>query len=411
MVDLSLVRRAWDLRPIICLSPITTCWTTAQLFEAPAWMLNLGRPSYGYLVHFHSSFMTRLRIDCAGRAKYYATRMDERVPIFTSKVQFVHGLAALAESHEESSEDCQEPSSLVAHDPAEEYAEDLLAKHSDIQPNQIRKIFGLVKRGSAPRGIVPSDDLPFAVSCFRRGGVAGLLKSTKEYPFVTRALNQFAQRKAPGHVYTTINLLHNVSADPRKDSHNAGIDHVGISLGGFSGWGVWVEDPAGKDKCPFPSLSQIGKFLSFKKGVIKFSAKNRLHATQSWTGDRLVMLLRAVKDPASLQSDVFDSLAGAGFPLDGLPLVDVIPAEVESSEIPSSSSGGLPKRDLIEANPDGSTASALPEGDKPLRLGSSGSPVVDNADVSDRIRRPREEAVSVKFIIGLSRLSYFRGVK
>ncbi|CAE6955300.1 GIP [Symbiodinium natans] len=316
--------------------------------------------------------VSKLRIDCAEEARFYATRIDEHVPIFTSKVQFVHGVAASADSLEGSGEESREPSRPVAHDPAEEYAKDLLTKRGDIQPNQVRKIFGLVKRGSAPRGIEPSNDSSFAVGCFRRGGVVGLLKSTKEYPFVTRALNQFAQRKAPGHVYTAINLLHNVSADPHKDSHNAGIDNVVISLGGFTGGGVWIEDAAGRDKCPFPSVSQIGKILSFKKGVIQFSAKNRLHATQPWTGDRLVMILYAAKDPASLELDVLDALIGVGFPLDNHPLVDVIPAEIESSEVPSSSSGGLPKEHLVEANHDGPAASALPEGDKPLDVSSPG---------------------------------------
>ena len=56
-----------------------------------------------------------------------------------------------------------------------------------------------------------------------------------------------------------------------------------------------------------------------------------------------MMVLCAAKDPASLEHDVLDALIGVEFLLDNLPLVDVIPAEVESSEIPSSSSGGYPK--------------------------------------------------------------------
>ncbi|CAE7342252.1 unnamed protein product [Symbiodinium natans] len=259
---------------------------------------------------FFAHDLSKLRVDCAEEAKLYAKRTDEHVPIFTSKCQFVHGLAASADSLDESGEECQEPSRPVAHDPAEEYAKDLLTKRGDIQPNQVRKIFGLMKRGSASRGIEPSDDSSFAVGCFCRGGVVGLLKS--------------------------------------------------------------------------------------KKGVIRFSAKDRLRATKPWTGDRLVMVLCAAKDPASLEHDVLDALIGVGFLLDNLPLVDVIPAEVDSSEIPSSSSGGLPKEHLIEASPDGPAASALPEGDKPLDLSPPGFPVVDDAHVSDRVRKLRDEAVSVK---------------
>ncbi|CAE7246764.1 unnamed protein product [Symbiodinium natans] len=250
---------------------------------------------------FFARDLSKLRVDCAEEAKLYAKRTDEHVPIFTSKCQFVHGLAASADSLDESGEECQEPSRPVAHDPAEEYAKDLLTKRGDIQPNQVRKIFGLMKRGSASRGIEPSDDSSFAVGCFCRGGVVGLLKS--------------------------------------------------------------------------------------KKGVIRFSAEDRLRATKPWTGDRLVMVLCAANDPASLEHDVLDALIGVGFLLDNLPLVDVIPAEVDSSEIPSSSSGGLPKEHLIEASPDGPAASALPEGDKPLDLSSPGFPVVDDAHVSDRVRK------------------------
>ena len=103
----------------------------------------------------------------------------EHVLIFTSICQFVHGLAVSADSLEGSGEEFREPSDPFAHDPAEEYAKDLLTKRGDIQSNQVRKIFGLVKRGSASRGIEPSDDSSFAVGCFRRGGVVGLLKSKK----------------------------------------------------------------------------------------------------------------------------------------------------------------------------------------------------------------------------------------
>ena len=44
-------------------------------------------------------------------------------------------------------------------------------EHRYDEINQVRKIFGLAKRGSASRGIEPSDDSSFAVGCFRRGGV------------------------------------------------------------------------------------------------------------------------------------------------------------------------------------------------------------------------------------------------
>ena len=71
----------------------------------------------------------------------------------------------------------------------------------------------------------------------------------------------------PLSMYTPQSTCCAVSADPHKDFHNAEIDNIVISLGVFTGRGVWIEHPSGTDA----NISQTGKLLSFKKGVIEAS--------------------------------------------------------------------------------------------------------------------------------------------
>ena len=107
---------------------------------------------------------------------------------------------------------------------------------------------------------------------FRLGGVLGLRTSSQQLPLVTRVINKFACNRVPRFGYTTFSIFNNVATGPHKDFHNAHLDNVIVSLGGFTGGGVWIQESGGSTPCPDdPSL--LGRVLNFRNGTISFAQR------------------------------------------------------------------------------------------------------------------------------------------
>ena len=331
---------------------------------------------------FFVSDTSQLRIQCPEHLRHYATRVDEHVPIFTSRVKFVHGASGevsqvsggLVQEEEEPIGVPSVPKPLDSH-PAEARARQLLKSSGKISSKAVKNLFELVDKEPAPRGDTGDS---FSTGFFRLGGVLGLRTATHQFPSVTQALNQFARERVPGFGYTTLSIFRNVLTSCHKDFHNAHLDNVVISLGGFSGGGVWVQDPSGSVPCPSDS-SLLGKVLTFRNGVVRFRAKDTNHATMPWRGDRVVMVLFSTKHPNAISDEHCRELRESGFPIDLCE--DPLPA------VPAEAPEGL----AADAPP------AIAEIGGHSDLGIEGLLEGDSEErVPERIIRMRDEAMSLK---------------
>ena len=150
---------------------------------------------------------------------------------------------------------------------------------------------------------------------FHLGGVLGLRTSSQQLPLVTKVINKFACARVPLFGYTTFSIFNNVATGPHKDFHNAHLDNVIVSLGGFTGGGVWIEESGGSTPCP-DDPSRLGRVLNFRNGTIRLRAKSIVHSTMPWKGNRTVLILFSAKHPSDISSDLCLELRNLGFPID-----------------------------------------------------------------------------------------------
>ena len=296
------------------------------------------------------------------------------MPIFTSQVKFANGAVSEVEAcpmpkgsvnSEDEESACQVPSPEPPR-PAEDSALSLLRSGRAPSARDIKRLFNLVDKAPSPRPCIGDrrneEELSsFSTGCFRRGGVIGLRKNTTRFPLTTKVLVQFAKAKLPNQVFTTLTLFSNTSTQPHRDFCNAPVENSVISLGGFRQGGIWIQDSSGSTPCPTDPTLKNGRTLSFKNGVIKFSAKDVAHSTQPWVGDRKVLVAYTVFDPDKFDQPTVTSLTEAGFPM-----------ACASSRVDAE--GATP-------SPDGPAAPAPPEGDE--------------SKVPDRVKKLRDEAMPI----------------
>ena len=165
-----------------------------------------------------------------------------------------------------------------------------------------KRLFTLVAKAPFPRPCVEDateevERVFFSTGCFRRGGVRN---NTTRFPLTTPVLVEFAKAKLPKQGFNTLSLLSNTSTQPNRDFHNAPKENSVISWCAFSQGGLWIQDSDGSVPCPTDPFLQNGKILSFKNGVIRFDAKDVVHSTQPWVGDRKVLVACTVFGPEKI---------------------------------------------------------------------------------------------------------------
>ena len=333
---------------------------------------------------FFVSDMSKLKVECPEHARHYATRIDEHVPIFTSQVKFTHGAANPVAEVSGGSVDTGPaaiPSAIRVPDmhPAELRAKQILSSGSNVSCRAVRKLFDLVEKEPAPRG---DQGESFTSGLFRLGGVLGLRTSSQQLPLVTRVINKFACNRVPRFGYTTFSLFNNVATGPHKDFHNAHLDNVIVSLGGFTGGGIWIQESGGSTPCPDdPSL--LGRVLNFRNGTIRLRAKTTVHSTMPWKGNRTVLVLFSAKHPSDISSDLCSELRDLGFPID-LCGISALAAEA-------------PEGSAADAPPDTGSAADAPPGigndERPIEV----EPKDDSEDkVPERVVKLRDQAMTVE---------------
>ena len=332
------------------------------------------------ILPFFVSDVSQLIVHCPESCRQYATRVDEHVPIFTSEVRFTHGAANPVGDPSGGSfveDPAAVPSAIQNSDshPAEVRAKQVLSSGGNISCRAVRNLFNLVDKEPAARG---DHGDSFSTGLYRMGGALGLRTSAHRFPLVTKAFNKFAQSRVPGFGYTTLCIFSNITTGPHRDFHNADQDNAVISLGGFTGGCVWVEESGGTTPCP-GDPSKLGKVLNFKNGVIRLRAKRVTHATMPWRGDRVVMVLFSAKHPSEVKEAHCEELRALGFPIDSC--VDPLPAFAAKA----------PEGPAADAPPDGAGALDDDERSGELLHGN------DSEDkVPGRVIKLRDQAMSLE---------------
>ena len=296
---------------------------------------------------------SQLQIVCPEENRFYATRIEEHAPIFTSNVTFAQGAVSEVgacpvpkgpddSEHEEPSRSA--PPAEPLH-PAEDAAVSLLKSGRSPNAKGVKRLFTLVDKSPSPRPCVDDEHeeeelSSFSTGCFRRGGVIGLRKNTSRFPLTT--------------------LFSNTSAQPHRDFHNAPVENSVVPLGGFR-----IAMVQHLVLLIHPSRT-VG-YSPSENGVIKFSAEDVVHSTQPWVGDRQILVAYTVFDPDKIDQSTMIGLTEAGFSL--------VSDSLNCASFRVDAEGAAP-------SPDGSAAPAPPEGGE--------------SRVPDQVKTLRDEAMFVQ---------------
>ena len=141
-------------------------------------------------------------------------------------------------------------------------------------------------------GATWKDSKSFAIGAFAVGGsLAGLRRTSKEFPGVARVLCNFVRDLDPGFNFSAIAIFRNLQTSPHRDSGNAcGSQNLVVGLSSFTGGGIWTQTPGGREPCPADPSLGLGSTLEVGLGKHIVFDPTTWHCTQAWEGTRTVLV-------------------------------------------------------------------------------------------------------------------------
>ena len=170
-------------------------------------------------------------------------------------------------------------------------------------------------------GTTWKDSKSFAIGAFAVGGsLAGLRRTSKEFPGVARVLCNFVRGLDPGFSFSAIAIFRNLQTSPHRDSGNArGSRNLVVGLTSFTGGGIWTQAAGGQEPCPADPSLGLGNTLEVGLGKHIVFDPTAWHCTQAWEGTRTVLVAYTPRVNESFPSADWERLRELGFNLPSQP--------------------------------------------------------------------------------------------
>ncbi|CAE7264057.1 unnamed protein product [Symbiodinium sp. CCMP2592] len=146
-------------------------------------------------------------------------------------------------------------------------------------------------------------------------GVTAPRSTCYTFPEAMRVINAFLRSVDPCHHYAAFVLTKNVSSEVHRDPRNAAVPNMIVAISSFSNGGIWIQDPSGTTVRSFHGSPVTGTVHSLQDGPVYLDARGCLHATQPWTGDRLIAIAYTPQHLQLLSAEDSAFLASLGFPV------------------------------------------------------------------------------------------------
>ena len=177
----------------------------------------------------------------------------------------------------------------------------------------------------------------YVLGHFSHGPRNGITKLTKQLPHLVRQVCNFLRECFPGLAWGSIAVSHNEVAAPHSDDSNmAGSLNGSVSLGSFSGGGLWLHCSKGTDPLPTSDGSALwGCVLPTRLQPCIFHP-SMLHATAPFQGDRWAITVFTNRGLWDASREDWELLGQLGFPLPAPQSSPFLP----SPQVPESSQSG-----------------------------------------------------------------------
>ena len=204
--------------------------------------------------------------------------------------------------------------------PAEEFAEGVLHSGASVSKIDVLRIFDLLPDTDMLRGdrtrARDSDSKCFITGAYIFSSMAGLRKTTSDFPFATQCLVRYIRQLNPTHTFGTVAIFRNLQAKPHADAHNQeGSMNLIAPLSTFEGGHLWVADGLGLVSRHIEGSDRLGSLLDVSAGPCRFDPRN-LHATDPWVGRRDVIVGFTPRDLHCLSKEDRSRLTDLGFLLE-----------------------------------------------------------------------------------------------
>ena len=153
----------------------------------------------------------------------------------------------------------------------------------------------------------------FYTGAYRKGGIVGLRAACKRFPASTEVLAKYVRQEQPSAIFSSVAVLDNVPSGYRKDVANAHCDNHVFQISNFSGGAVWCKHAQGTDVRSINGRSVPGQVLTFHNNALCLPAYKALHATEPWSGSRIVLVSYCLQQMASLSPTDATHLLQLGF--------------------------------------------------------------------------------------------------
>ena len=188
---------------------------------------------------------------------------------------------------------CRDPESFAAH----------LLELPSITAADALTLFRKLPKEAASRATKPRrDECSFAAGVFVHGGVLGLRRTCSQHPKSVQVFTRLIRESHPKLIFASFTVNQNVGTLPHTDSHNAETEpNFVLALSRFRRGGIWVETSGGSHALSFRGQKRFGEVLSLQEGPQVLEPR-RLHATEDWTGTRVVLVAFTVRSSGKLDS-------------------------------------------------------------------------------------------------------------
>ena len=177
----------------------------------------------------------------------------------------------------------------------------------------------------------------FYTGAYRKGGIVGLRTACKHFPASTEVLAKFVRQEQPSAIFSSIAVLDNVPSAYHKDVANAHCNNHVFRISNFSGGAVWCEHAQGTDVRSINGRSVPGHILTFHNNARCLPAYKALHATEPWTGSRVVLVSYCLQQMDRLSPSDAAHLLQLGFQ------PDLATGDLQGPREPDSSTGTFDK--------------------------------------------------------------------
>ena len=155
--------------------------------------------------------------------------------------------------------------------------------------------------------------MTFSVGAYTLGGLHGVMKATRTFPWVARLLAAVVRGSCYNHVFSAVGLHLNTRMTPHVDVHNSpSRPNLLLPCTRWRGGGLWVSNAA--HLRVLSEASSTGYVVDITLPYVLMDP-HRLHATMDWdtTCDRLLLVAYAVDRPENLTAEDSALLEDLGF--------------------------------------------------------------------------------------------------